>query len=575
MSEVNNKTLQNSMKAVYEIKQPVLPIIDKDSNAGVNLRVIHTVFTESKKEVLIERTNTRSNNKEAQIIIEREEQNSQEAWIRTPHKNCMGVKYETKKPDILTTELEATIDTFSRQAPPFHIDNFGDSSTLIVDGTKDFNRETFIRFELPLWFLPVVSIGTRLRLYYRGEIYETDSLKIHRNSSEWGEYSLTYANSPNKSGFVTKEFEINKAERYIEFDITELVEEWKLFPETNFGINISSAHERKLSFYSRESHKPPLLIGTFYDPEIKSLGRATKETVIEVIQVNEDDVLVEIEPLPYYQTIDKEVQLKTYEKDGFVPNDTGVEITIIKPQNHVELGVYELKESDTNVIIGNKKSLTSNKFATISVIRNDIDISLEVPNSDSKLVEIEVYERTDKEVEIDIVHGISQEVEIETISTNSIEASITSTKRTKQAQIKVIEVAQDDVDAQLQVKGWEKSNSITQITVTRPDAMVELMAHKSIEDREVELYVNDTVDKEAIIEAIASSSKNVSLNIVEVNDTNAQITVTKVKTNAQIGVYFEQDSEPIVEITPIMKRTSNRQVNISVKGDNVGYAFIM
>ena len=612
MSEVNNKTLQNSMQAVYEIKTVPAVHIEDNSDTGVALEVFRIVEGESTANVSIERVNARKSEKQAKITAKRENTLTKEPWIRTPNQNCLQAPSETQRPEELSFEFEATIDSFTKREPPFNIDNFGDSSTLLVSGESEKERETFIRFELPLWFLPVVSIGTKMRLYYRGTITYDDKLVIHRNSRTWGEYSITHANSPNKEEYVTSEFTINDKERYIEFDLTELVNDWKLKPDLNFGINISSSDSKRFSFYSRESVKPPLLLGTFFDPNIKSLGRATREALIEVVQSDHNDKLVVIEPKPYYTTNDKDVQIKFYEKGGHVPNDVGAQITVTKPYLNVELGVYELHENDKSVIINNLKKHATVNNVQLAVTRTETKAIIDIPNSSNKETIINVQGISDKEAELEVVYCSDTEVDIEaiassqknaqiTVSRKAIstelfvaesddkevsilpkvskasdqQAQITSTKRTKEVIITPKVKYSNDIEVELNAKGWERSSANSEITVTRSDAMVELMAHKSIEDREVELYVNDTVDKEAIIEAIASSSKNVNLNIVEVNDTNTQITVTKVKTNAQIGVYFEQDSEPIVEITPIMKRTSNRQVNISVKGDNVGYAFIM
>ena len=600
------------MRATYEIETVPVVYIEDSGDTAVALEVFRVVEGESTANVSIERVNARKSEKQTEITAKRENTATKETWIRTPHKNCLQAQFETQRPEELSFELEATIDSFTKKEPPFNIDNFGDSSTLLVSGEQAGERETFIRFELPLWFLPVVNIGTKMRLYYRGTITYDDELVIHRNSRTWGEYSITYANSPNKEEYVTSEFTINDKERYIEFDLTELVNDWKLKPDLNFGISISSSDNKRFSFYSRESIKPPLLLGTFFDPNIKSLGRATREVLIEVVQSDHSDKLVVIEPKPYYTTSDKDVQIKFYEKGGHVPNDVSSQITVTKPYLNVELGVYELHENDKGVVINNLKKSAVVNDVQLAVTRADTKAIVSIPNSSDKETIINVQGVSDKEAELEVIYCNDIEVDLEatassqkntqiTISreeigaelfvkefsdkevsilpkvnkTSSQQAQITSTKRTKEVIITPKVKYSSDIEAELNAKGWERSSVNSEITVTRPETIVELTAHKSIEDREVELYVNDTVDKEVVIEAIASSSKSVNLNIVEVSDTDAQVTVTKVKTNVQLGVYFEQDSEPIAEITPIMKRTSNAQVNISVKGDNVGYAFIM
>lgn len=600
------------MRAAYEIETVPAAHIEDSGDTAVALEVFRVIEGESTANVSIERVNARKSEKQTEITAKRENTATKETWIRTPHKNCLQAQFETQRPEELSFELEATIDSFTKKEPPFNIDNFGDSSTLLVSGEQASERETFIRFELPLWFLPVVSIGTKMRLYYRGTITYDDELVIHRNSRTWGEYSITYANSPNKEEYVTSEFTINDKERYIEFDLTELVNDWKLKPDLNFGISISSSDNKRFSFYSRESIKPPLLLGTFFDPNIKSLGRATREVLIEVVQSDHSDKLVVIEPKPYYTTSDKDVQIKFYEKGGHVPNDVSSQITVTKPYLNVELGVYELHENDKSVVINNLKKSAVVNDVQLAVTRADTKAIISIPNSSDKETIINVQGVSDKEAELEVIYCSDIEVDLEAVAssqkntqitisreeigaelfvkefsdkevsilpkvnkTSSQQAQITSTKRTKEVIITPKVKHSSDIETELNAKGWERSSANSEITVTRPDAMVELMAHKSIEDREVELYVNDTVDKEVVIEAIASSSKNVNLNIVEVSDTDAQVTVTKAKTNVQLGVYFEQDSEPIAEITPIMKRTSNAQVNISVKGDNVGYAFIM
>lgn len=612
MSEVNKKTLQNSMRVVYEIKTVPAVHNKEKSDKGTALRVYRIQNGESIANVSIERINSRKSNKELEITIEQEDASYKETWIRTPHKNCMQAKFETQRPEELAVEIEATIDTFTKKESPFNIDNFGDSSNLVVSGDNTVKRETFIRFELPLWFLPTVSTETRMRLYYRGTINENDSLIIHRNSREWSEYSLTYANSPNKSQYVTNEFVINNEERYIEFDLTELVNDWKLRPEFNFGINISSADGKRFSFYSRESAKPPLLLGTYYDPNIKSIGRATKEALIEVKQRGDDDRLVVIEPKPYYTTLDKNVHIKFYEKGGLIPDDIGTELTVTKPHTNVKLGVYEPRETGKNVVINNLKKGAILAGTQVTVTREKANVLIDTPNFSDKEVAINVQGTDDKNVELEIVYGNSIDIELSAIAGSQKEVALTvsrqeagteifvmesddkevviqpkvngaseeltqltTTKRTKSVTIIPKVKSMSDKDTELNAKGWEHSNIHSQIAITRQIAGVELTAHKSTENREVELYVNDTVDKETVIKAISSSSKNVNLNVVEVSDTNARITVTKVEVGTQLGVYFEENSEPIVEITPRMRRTSNRKVTISVKGDNLGYAFIM
>ena len=645
MSEVNKETLQNSMGAKYKISLPPVTHTFKDNFTEIH---VHRTAEDVKK---VNISSGIGEEKRLPVEIDITEHSNIPVTIGIPYYNCMTAQYRFEEPDKLIAHIPSDMDSYTNQQPPFHIDNYGHISSMHVKG-GEYERHSLIYFHLPLWFLSVVSISTKLRLYYRGGFTDNEQLTLHTVESVWYEYGVTAANEPYINHTIGSEFIRNKEEGYIEFDVTNLINLWKQFPERNEGFVVTSEVDKLLKFFTRETEFKPLLVAEYYDPMIKSFDRVNKNVEIDIRQPGESDIEVTIEPETEFGELDKDVTIMPYTKGDIINEPRDVELIVTNPIRPVEITVARLGESEKEVIIQpmlesldianaeirvskptSEVEITAgiggmsevpveiepqvvdddieviiqphfvdslDKEVNISVFRDETDVELTVGERSQVEVELTTTEASDipteikvsrpqSEAEIYVLHNSDKEVDIHAKgwghSATPVDISVTR----PQTPVELDVIYFDDIEVDISAKGWAYDENNVDLSVKRDNIYVEFFTKAILDDKDVVIYVSDNSDIETVIEILERSNIEVELTSTEANDKEAIITVpilddsdisvdlkvSRDEIGAQIGVYFHEVSSPLVEIQPLVRRTNNQMVEITVPGMIVGYAFIM
>lgn len=608
MSEVNKLTLhQNSMEAKFKIEHP--PVRFDTSNSLTEIRVSRTDTIEKNVEIFPKDSGKR----DKEVEITPLDVDDIEVQLVLPHTNCMEAIFELVEPEILTEELIVDKDSFTRSLRPYNVENYGKQNALsLLNGEQD-TRKTFVYFHLPLWFLPVVSVSTAFRLYYRGTINE-EKLALYTAHREWSEYGITQANEPNRLGLVTKTYTVNSNEKYIEFDVTEIINYWKTYPHLNFGfrLEIETENNLGLNFYSRESLFKPMLIANYYDPSIKSVGRSNSSVELETYYKNHNDTESQITVKSAFENSDTEVQLLPYTKGDTLPNDDDVLITVTKPSAPVDIKVAVPEESTELVEISPKLQLSSGTEADLIITKNHTPVEVYVAEEDDIEVEIQARAHSNQEVELDIVQADYKEVQLDVNTLHDTESIIAITRgnteveinavysddsdipveirpkvkrhsnketqiavNRKEALVELVVPVLSDMPVDIRVKGWNHNDNEALLTVIRDNIEVEILAKAILEDREVVLWIPDDSDKEVIIQNRPHNDKHTEIEVYLSDKKEVVIASKRDEIFTQIGVYFDGEREELVEITPSIRASKDAPVQIMLRGEIKGYAFIM
>lgn len=179
--------------------------------------------------------------------------------------------------------IVATEDSTTRSRPDLMTINYGDNQrmmtgqSLLNDGTTETETlEAFIKWnnlESSLNDMSLLEIA-QLRLYYTSDFKKGTNIELHYPNTKWSEFGVTHANKPVSVGLITNQYTINETEKYIEFDVVDLVNAWLKGTIYNFGIIIKSNDDIATSFYTREGRFKPSINVRYFNDKIMSLGRA-------------------------------------------------------------------------------------------------------------------------------------------------------------------------------------------------------------------------------------------------------------------------------------------------------------
>ncbi|MEQ6356566.1 DNRLRE domain-containing protein [Lysinibacillus sp. M3] len=537
-----------------------------------------------------------------------------------PHNRMYSI-YEIQQPPVVRKIFSPTQDSFTRSGTLYQSINYGFNSSMIAGKSKYTNEtwRSFVQFDLS-WVNPsYVLKGSYLRLYYLGAVPESLKLEILNAKEEWQEGSITDLNRPTPIQLISNEFTVNTTQRYIEFNVLDVVKQWINLSLINNGFVIRVANEivdGSLTFRTRESANPPELVVDYYDSRIFSHGRSQLPTEIFAYKRKNSDKKTEITVDSTFTNKDIPIEIRIHQLDVPFDEDINTEITVnaFKRQAELEVArVGELKElaeitvyyhtdSPTDKVlveidanryliktevtpvftVGDNHNDVNGKSVPkipieIKAIREGFNIEISVPTRDKKEVdaEIEVNEISIRTIDVEILvvkHTWYAEVSCRKPLNKDLNTELTVSHAKRH--IEVLVPFKKDIRVEIDVV--VKSDVVTTIYVARPDVLTEVEARQLTQsDMPTEIYVFNYRYIPTEIDAKSVSQVLTEIDIKKVSQVDTEITVTKKVVSTQITVPYYGGIERYAEILPRILMVDNVYVAIQVGGKGGAYAFII
>lgn len=211
------------------------------------------------------------------------------------------LKSESAAFDLALTAVE---DTFISDREPSS--SFGSDSSLGLGYSDDFGAQRLLlRFDLEDQLLEnSLILEAELQLYVEAADPEFDpplAIDVYRITEGWNETITNWNNRPDISGLITS----GAIERDINFhkvDVTELVRDWQLGNESNYGLMIIAdanvSNQRYRAIASREAQ-------TLFRPRL-------------TISLSDDDTgpTASLDPLPPYSNVNFTVKWEGEDNEG-------------------------------------------------------------------------------------------------------------------------------------------------------------------------------------------------------------------------------------------------------------------
>ncbi len=147
----------------------------------------------------------------------------------------------------------ANADAYANQSNPST--NYGNATTLLVDGASDPDTEGFIRFTVAGISGTVQSARLRVFTTTNGS---TNGPAIYSTATSWVETSITWNNRPSHSGSAVDNKGSLGTNTWAEYNVTSLVN-----ADGTFSFVLVADSTDGITFSSRQGSQPPQLVITF------------------------------------------------------------------------------------------------------------------------------------------------------------------------------------------------------------------------------------------------------------------------------------------------------------------------
>jgi hypothetical protein len=164
--------------------------------------------------------------------------------------------------------------------------NYGDSTTLQVDGETDSRHESFIRFTVTGVSGTIRS--ARLRLYVTDNGTENGPA-IYATNNSWSENEITWNNRPASTSEAVDNKERLSTNSWVEYDVTPLIG-----GEGTFSFVLVADSSNAVHFSSRQGIQPPQLVLMLEDisgstPTVTPTGSSESVVLVGAGDISECD----------------------------------------------------------------------------------------------------------------------------------------------------------------------------------------------------------------------------------------------------------------------------------------------
>lgn len=559
---------------------------DSDINAEISIRAEE----ESKRNVGLE-VKYRGNS-DVYVEIQPVGHDNIDAEIEIRSGNRMWALYEVQEPPKLLDVRNPVKDSFTRENPEYQSINYGGNSSLAVGKTADDSYVSYIQFDFSEWNSSYVIIDSKLRLHYSGVIPQNAKLTLSTLSESWSEYGITYLNKPSPVDLMVDEHVNYPNESYIEFEFTDVVVRWIRQIVENRGLQINLINEKDmyLNFRARESNRPPELLTTYYDARVYSAGRSQTLAEIFVWQVGGSEILAEIEVDSVLSNGDMPVEIYAHRYEVPVDTEQDVEITVTKPNIHVEMTVAISDDNEIPVEISSRVEKYSElREIEVTVSKPDVHVEIYVAHTDEKDVEITVQRNPDDDIDAEIIvtrpevsvevfvahtDSIDVEISVQDYIDDGKDVGVTVSRPSINVEIIPRAVEYNSVGVEIEATRVYLEEKDVEIVVSRQSVDVEIAVSETSEF-DVEIHVKHRDDIDVEIDITVFDDILVEIDVLPNNNADSEIAVSKPDIHVEIIVPYWDDSDRLVEIQPRILQVSDRDVIVTIRGKNTGYAFII
>ncbi|WP_019639011.1 DNRLRE domain-containing protein [Paenibacillus fonticola] len=509
-----------------------------------------------------------------------------------PHNQMYG-KFELLEAPRVTVNLPPIADATTRSRSDLQTINYGDAKSMLTGRSSEELFNSFIQFANFEASIPDLKYleSAKLRLYYINFPINSN-LELHQPDTVWREMGITHANQPYSVELLKNQYVINTKERYIEFDVLDVALKWQEKSLDNFGFIIKTSDDRTLSFSTRESDKPPLLIIEYITSQVYSIGRSELESGIFIygkghkeitgmITVKSDVGIEWFDSLLYVHR--REDPLYEYREANIAVNRREVDSSltvVIRDHDEVDSLITVRYNSTTELI----SMMAVSKPDLAGIIAVDPNISLpsemtvsikEISTLDSVItvnqrdlgavLEVSDYKRN--------LNELGAEITVITEKESLLESVITVSKPDISANILVRVQDCDTLDGILEVPQYENLSS--SITVSHPDLNSTIsVKHASQIDGFIEVKEREYLDSVIDIKNISELVSIITVN--QFDDTESEIIVSQPDLAGFLSPRVE-GIEDLSVLALIRKRDAsdlNSIITIRGKG-NRNYVFIL
>lgn len=260
-----------------------------------------------------------------------------------PH-NQMTAYYELIEPPIHLWEDYPVQDSYTLSASPYNAINYGKANSLLIGNNGRGEAKSYVQFDLTDIEKNIRIKSAKFRLYYSDFLNTDINLSIVKE--EWRETNITYLNAPIQTEFLTSNYTNNIIERYIEFDVTDIVTKWNLgIP--NYGFVLQSSDDVTTIFRSRESQQSPELLIEYFSSEPINLGTKKMKFDITPRQSDKTQLLFGLEVISYYKNNDMGFSIFSHDPDHYYPSNMSFQV--LASRNKLEWSLDVRRETAKNM----------------------------------------------------------------------------------------------------------------------------------------------------------------------------------------------------------------------------------
>lgn len=203
-----------------------------------------------------------------------------------PHNQMYG-RFELLEAPRIDAVFPPVADATTRSRSDLQTINYGDMQRMLVGSDKGESFDSFIHFGRLQELIPDLFAleKAKLKIYYSGVLPDNATIQLHQPNTYWSEMGVTHANKPYSVELLSSEYSLNRKDQYIEFDVLSIAKRWQdgsLFP---YGFIIKSPDDYAISFYTRESGRPPQLEFRYVSDLVYSIGRTETDATILIVGV--------------------------------------------------------------------------------------------------------------------------------------------------------------------------------------------------------------------------------------------------------------------------------------------------
>ncbi|GAB6930068.1 hypothetical protein JCM10914A_40510 [Paenibacillus sp. JCM 10914] len=372
-----------------------------------------------------------------------------------PHNRLFG-KFELLEAPRSDVYLPPLADATTRSRDDLRTINYGDMKSMLTGNNTDEAFEAFVSFGELKDRIPDLKIleSAKLRLYYIN-FPSNANLELHQPNTIWRELGVTHANKPYSLELLSNQYVHNTTERYVEFDVLDIAERWESSKLLNYGFIIKTTNNEALSFFTRESGIPPLLIVHYITSQIYSPGRTDLESTLFINGKGHKEITGHLTVHSDVGFTSLDCALYVHRKEDPMFTELASSIVASRPDVHADLTIARRNYDQIESIL----TVSNKRTADF-----EFNLSASVPDLVGDMI-------------IDPDAFLSSVVTIARVENEEAEASIIASQRDLSGDLTVTSIKKSltDINSFLTVKNSIEEDIVSHISVSKPDMNAEMV----------------------------------------------------------------------------------------------------